>query len=408
MKMKNTIILILFVLIAVSCKKKTEENDSTIYYTCSMDPQVMEKKPGNCPICKMELTKTIISSDNNNSLKLSEDQIKLAGIRVQEIRRGSAGEGITLRGTVTEDKRKVNVISSRVPGRIERLYFKNEGEKINPGDRIYDIYSEALQASIQQYILLKEKAKNIKGGNVNYDEMAKAAKDKLIIWGLSENQIRNLTASNSNTLPFYSKETGIVKTVEVNEGDYVNEGSPVLTIADYSTLWVEAEAYPEDMKIIKPGLKVNVVVEAFSHEIIEGKVSFEDPELEPQSKINLVRIEIQNKDKKYKPGMRATISISTKESESIVVPASAVLSQPSMNVVWVMTGNGSFIPKMVETGMESNGIVEIKSGLKEGDHVVISGVYLLNSEYLLRKGTNSMDDMPGMNHDSKKSAGHRH
>ncbi|MBX9852549.1 MAG: efflux RND transporter periplasmic adaptor subunit [Cytophagaceae bacterium] len=397
--MKNIIVVLLASITLISCSKKKQEEDPNVFYTCSMDPQVMEKKPGNCPICKMELTKTVVSQkeENDNSLKLSETQIKLANIKTETISFGSVGEGLTLRATVVPDERKVDVISSRVPGRIEKLYFKNEGESIKTGDHIYDIYSEELQAAINQYLLLKEKVEKLDGGNVNYKAMLKSAKDKLIIWGLSENQVSKLTANSVSTLiPFYSKVNGVVNEVLITEGDYVNEGSGILNIANYSTVWVQAEAYPKDVKFIAPGLMAKIVIEAFPHDTIDGKISFENPELEQQSKINLVRVEIPNKDGRFKPGMRATVTLLTEKQKAVSVPEEAILYQPQMNVVWVMNEKGGFNVKMVELGIRSNGYVEVKSGLEEGDKVVVSGAYLLNSEYLLRKGTNSMENMPGM------------
>ncbi|MFL5729224.1 MAG: efflux RND transporter periplasmic adaptor subunit [Cytophagaceae bacterium] len=406
--MRPILIVLISAVFLFACKKREEATESNVFYTCSMDPQVMEKKPGLCPICKMNLTKTVVSVDDDHSLKLSEGQIKLAGIRVEELKNGMASEGISMRGVVAPDERRTQTISSRVSGRIEKLYFKNEGERIKAGDHIYDIYSEELQASIQQYLLLKEKARQLSGANVNYQEMTRAAKDKLLIWGLSENQIGNLSPAAASAYPFYSKVSGVVTKVLANEGEYVNEGAPVLTMADYHSLWVEAEAYPEDAKMIKGGLDVKVVIEAFPNEPIAGKVSFENPELEAQSRITLIRIEIENKEGKYMPGMRATVTVSAEESNGIMVPESAVLFQPTMNIVWLMNDKGAFAPMMVETGIENNGFIEIKSGLNEGDKIVVSGVYLLNSEYLLRKGSNSMDNMPRMNHAKNAEPIHQH
>lgn len=404
-------IISIFLIIPISCNKRKTEEDPNVFYTCSMDPQVMEKKPGKCPICKMELTKTVISPEQNKEgIKLSDTQMKLGNIITQKVVMGSVGDGINLRGTIVPDERKINSISSRVPGRIEKIYFKNPGETIKTGDRVYDIYSEELQAAIQQYLLLKEKAGQLNGSNINYSEMLKSSKDKLLVWGLSENQINKLSQStSSNLIPFYSKVQGVVNEVMIQEGDYVNEGSSILKVANYSSLWVEAEVYPQDMKVIKPGLKVNIVAEAYPNEVIEGRISFENPELEAQSRITIARIEIANHQGKYKPGMRVTLTAFIKEGRSLTIPEEAILYQPQMNTVWVVKDQGSFIPKMVEIGVTSNGRVEIKSGLSEGEEVVVSGAYLIDSEYRLRKGSG---DMPGMDHgntnDQPATQGHQH
>jgi membrane fusion protein, copper/silver efflux system len=394
---KFSLIIPIILILLISCKKKEAEEDPNVFYTCSMDPQVMEKKPGKCPICKMELTKTVISpNQDKEGIKLSETQIKLGNIKSRKAAYENIGEGINLRGTIVPDERKINVISSRVSGRIDKLYFRNSGEVIKAGDHIYDIYSEELQAAIQQYLLLKEKSQKLAEGSVNYNEMLKSAKDKLVIWGLSENQINRLNRDNSSAnIPFYSKVSGTVNEVLITEGDYVNEGASILKIADYSAVWVEAEVYARDLKIIKPGLKAKVIAEAFPNEVLDGTISFENPALEPQSRINLVRVKIPDREGKYKPGMRVTVIVCFKQNKSIVIPEEAILYQPDMNTIWVLNDRNAFEPRMVETGISNNGHVEIKSGLSEGETVAISGVYLIDSEYKLRKGSG---DMPGMDH----------
>lgn len=408
--------LLLFPLLAmmmlyISCdRKQAQEEASDVYYTCSMDPQVMERKPGRCPICKMELTKTIVSpEENQESIKLSETQIKLGNVRTVKAGEGTVGEGISLRGTLVPDERKVNVITARVPGRVDRLYFKSQGQKIGTGDHVYDIYSEELQAAIDQYLLLKEKTLKLHSGNVNYEAMLKSARDKLMVWGMTPKQISSLSRESvSSLVPFYSPYKGVAGEIRINEGDYVNEGSPVIEVADYSALWVEAEVYPKDMEAVKPGMKVKVAVDAFPDETIEGVITFENPELRPGSEINLVRIEISNKEGKYKPGMRANVTAFYSEGRSLTVPESAILYQPEMKMVWVEKEPGLFVPRMVETGITGNGQVAVTSGLAGGESVVVSGAYLIDSEYRLRKGSG---DMPGMDHGKHEEAtpaGHQH
>ena len=399
--MKNLIYIFLLLTFLLSCKQEVKE-DPNVFYTCSMDPQVMEKKPGKCPICGMQLTKTIVTpGSSNKSIKLSETQLQLANIKTSEVEYSLIGEGLSLRGTVVPNEKNSAVITSRIAGRVDKLYFKNEGEKIKKGDRVYDIYSEELQEAIRQYLLVSAKANQLEEGNVNYQQMLVATKHKLIIWGVTENQISNFKESSANAVvPYYSPEDGVVTKVLIEEGDYVEIGSPVVNVDNYSTLWVEAEAYPSDMNDITIGTKVKVVVEAFPNEEMEGEVGFQNPELNPQSKIDLVKVEIPNKEGKYKPGMRATINVISKQKKAITVPEEAVLYQPGMNVVWTEDTSGAFAPRMVETGIKSKGRLEVTSGLATGDVVVISGVYLLNSEYQLRNGS-AMEAMPGMEHNHK-------
>jgi membrane fusion protein, copper/silver efflux system len=412
--MKIKILLIYFTLFAtaMSCRQKVNEEDPNVFYTCSMDPQVMEKKPGNCPICKMELTRTVLSPEQDaESIKLSATQIKLGNIRTEMVQTGSLNEGIELRATIAADERKISMITSRISGRIEKLYFRSEGEKINAGDPVYELYSDELQAAIKQYILLKEKSRQLDNQNVNYDQMLRSAKDKLLIWGLSEKLINTFSGNNiPQTIPFYSKKSGVITEIPVSEGDYLAEGSPVLNIADYSTLWVTAEVYPGQQQQIRAGQDVHVNIEAYPQDNIKGKVESENPELDAGSRINIIRIKIPDREGKYKPGMRAVVKVLTGVNKGISVPAEAVLFQPEMNMVWISDSNDVFRPRMVKTGIISDGKVEIISGLQEGEMIVTSGAYLIDSEYQLRKGAGGMAGMQHEGHGKTPSpaGGHTH
>lgn len=398
--MKNLIYFILTLILFSACKQDEKNSaEANAFYTCSMDPQVMKKKPGKCPVCKMELTKTVVApKEEDKSLKLSDTQISLANIKTIKTGTLNMNGGVSFRGVITANEKEVELISSRVAGRVDRLNFKSIGETVKAGDLLYEIYSEELQASIQQYFLVKAKVAQIKTGNVSYTEMLEAAKEKLMIAGLSEKQITSLKENNtSSMIPFYSKENGVVSEVLIKEGDFINEGAPIFKIVDYSTLWVETEIYPTDEKYIPNGTMVKVGVEVYPGKDINGKVTLVSPELQPGSKINIARVEIENKMGLLKPGMRATVSINSKNKTTLTVPEGAILFEPQMNIAFVQAPNGGFQLRMVEVGTKGNGMIEILNGLHEGDMIVVSGVYLLYSEYMLRNGGDtSMDNMPGM------------
>ncbi|HXA02521.1 MAG TPA: efflux RND transporter periplasmic adaptor subunit, partial [Cytophagaceae bacterium] len=211
-------IIVASLLIALfSCKEKPKE-EANVFYTCSMDPQVMEKHPGNCPVCKMELTKTIVSDNKDASIKLSDTQIRLANIKTEEIKLSDVEEEINLRGTLNINENSVTKISSRINGRIDRLYFKSTGGSIKAGDHIYDIYSEELQSAIKEYLLSKEKARNIKSNDIDFNDIMAAAREKLILLDLSEKQIESLNLKNiSNLVPYYSKVSGVISDILVKE-----------------------------------------------------------------------------------------------------------------------------------------------------------------------------------------------
>ncbi len=386
---------VLFSVFLFSCKKKAEPVADNVFYTCSMDPQVMEKQPGNCPICHMELTKIEIDQDDLNSIALSETQIELANIQIDTVRLSSIGEENILSGTIVINENKTEVISTRVDGRIEYLHFKTVGEYVKAGDVLYEIYSDMLNAAQQEYLIALAQ-KDLLGNETSFN-LADASKNKLLLWGLTELQINDLGMKKEIplTVKIYSKLSGYISEINVTEGQYLMEGETVFRIADLSSLWVEAQLYASETNLTKDNTQVEVRVEGFEETII-GKIAFANPELNPQSKISLIRIEIQNTLMNYKPGMLAYVKVKNKEHEAITLPADAVIQDAKGATIWIQNSNGRFEPRMVTIGMQNSLFIEIISGLEEGELVVTSGVYLLNSEFIFKRGTSAHTGHEGM------------
>lgn len=394
--MKNkylNIILILLIAMGQSCKQKEEQTDSKIIYVCSMDPQVKESKPGNCPICKMPLTAIENSTDTTNEVHLSDQQIQLGNIKTDSVRIHLMGKELELTGVLKENQNSTVVISSRVMGRIEKLYFKSEGDIISRGQPIYDIYSEDILLVSTELKLAVEK-KKIPGNNtVETDRMINSARKKLLLYGLTETQINLLQISETlpDKITIYSKENGIISSIAAKEGSYVMEGESIFHLSDYSTLWAEADVFTNDLPQIKEGMIATVLLPGLRDKEITGKISFVNPELNASSKIARIRIEIFNEKNELKPGMQVNFSISVSEFSTLAIPSNAVLFDSKGATVWYKTGHNKFKSKMVMPGLESNGYTEIKGGLSINDIVVISGAYLINSEYIFRKGNNPME-----------------
>ncbi|HMT74843.1 MAG TPA: efflux RND transporter periplasmic adaptor subunit [Chitinophagaceae bacterium] len=396
--MKYIIVLAASLILLVSCgKKKQVTAASDIFYTCSMHPQVIQNKPGNCPICGMQLIQVNNSTTaKSDEIKLSAEQIELGNIHADTISKSSIGDRLVLTATLNFDQMKATSVSSRVMGRVERLYYKNLGDFVKKGVPLFDLYSEELNNAKQEFLLALDKRKAFTSETViDFDQLIQSARNKLLLWGLSEQQISELE-KNKKAAPvttFYSSASGYITQMEIREGDFVMEGGTIVKLADLSTLWAEAQVYTSQMAGINANSIVTVQLSDFENKEITGKIDFVNPEINPDTRINLIRVSIPNPGNQLKPGMPAYVILKSPKQQSLTLPIDAVIRDGKGATVWLQTGSNSFKSVMVETGLEADDRIEIKSGLKEGDVVVISGAYLLHSEFIFKKGANPMDGM---------------
>ena len=396
---KYLIIIASLLLVFASCKsKKTTAVNKDEYYTCSMHPQIMEDKPGNCPICHMELIVVKRANTAADEILLNDEQIRLGNIQTDTIRNGMIGDKMILTATLNTDESKVNSINARIMGRIDRLYFKNMGDYVSKGAHLYDLYSEELNNAKQEYIVAVEKQQSLDNSIIDFNRLVQSAKTKLLLWGMSDAQVNELTKTKkaSPLTSFYSNESGYITELPVMEGQYVSEGSTIVKLADLSSLWAEAQVYTSQLSAID--LKGTAIIQFpdIPGKEWKGKIEFANPEIVSDSRLNLVRVSIPNSGGLLKPGMPAYVSIKSKELNTLTLPSDAVLRDGKMNIVWVQSGKNSYKMKMVQTGLESGDRLEIKSGLQNGDVVVTRGAYLLNSEFVFKKGGNTMAGMEGM------------
>jgi Cu(I)/Ag(I) efflux system membrane fusion protein len=386
-------------LLFFSCKNKrlVMAKEPDVYYTCSMHPQVHEPKPGKCPICKMDLIAVNKSAHENatDEIELSGQQIRLGNIKVDTIHQGAIGEQVVLAATLNFDQQKENAISARVTGRIDKLYFKNVGDYVSKGAKLLELYSEELNNAKQEYLLELEKQKTLDNSIIDFTQLVDAAKNKLLLWGMSELQIQELQ-KNQKATPFttvYSNASGYITALDIKEGDYVQEGGSVIKLADLSTVWAEAQVYASQLAMINKGSQAIVQFPDLQGKELKGKIEFINPEINPDTRINLIRVSILNPGNQLKPGMQAYVLIKNHEGKSLSLPADAVIRDSKGASVWVQTSGHNFKSRMVKLGLENNDRIEIVSGLQAGDIVVISGAYLINSEYIFKRGANPMEGM---------------
>ncbi|MCI1189753.1 efflux RND transporter periplasmic adaptor subunit [Hymenobacter sp. DH14] len=379
---------------------------SAAVYTCPMHPQVHQAKPGLCPICGMDLVKQAghptpagSAAASSADLTLTAQQVTLGNIRTQVI--GASPEerpaATVLTGTVTADALHTEGVSSRVAGRIEHLYVRQTGQLLQKGAPLFSVYSEQLQALQQEYLLALTQSREQGGA---YRQFAEATAQKLRLLGLSAGQLRQLAARGwpNPVVTYYSPTTGTVQTLDVVQGQYVSEGSPLVTLTNLATVWVEAQLYSPDVAKLPLGKSVTVQVagESGSH---RGKVVFLSPELSGNSQVTLARIQLANPGGRLLPGAQANVLLDAPTTAApaqltLRVPVEALIRDGESSYLWTQTGERQYRRVRVSTGEGSASSVPVTAGLPAGAKVVVSGAYLLQSEYALRQGaTESMNGM---------------
>ncbi|WP_225872938.1 efflux RND transporter periplasmic adaptor subunit [Flavobacterium turcicum] len=398
---KISLLSILF-MVMVACNTKEKEDHSkhnksaaTTFYTCSMDPQVKEDKPGKCPICHMELTPIKQDDTEANEISLSKQQIQLGNITTQTISETQSSLEQNYTGVLTINQEKIKTISSRAMGRIEKLYFKTVGDYVAKNQAVYQLYSEDIAIAKQDYFTAYKQLTMPGDFGKNARNMLNAAKQKLLFFGLTNAQIESIKTSKevSPYTIFYSTASGTISEISTTEGSYAMEGSPIIKLADLNSLWLETQVNVNYAKNLKIGQKAQITFSDFPDKTINAQVSFINPEINPDTRLLLIRMEVPNQNLLLKPGMQAIARLTQSNIKGVFIPTDAVIREENASYIWIEKRPGVFESIMVETGVETNGMIEIKSEMDPSKKVVITGAYAINSEYKFRKGNDPMEGM---------------
>ncbi|WP_289029614.1 efflux RND transporter periplasmic adaptor subunit [uncultured Algoriphagus sp.] len=358
------------------------ELESISLWTCSMHPQVQLTEPGDCPICGMDLIPANSEGNEDNEspvLKMTESSMALA--QIQTIQVGStAGESkLELTGKIQADERESASITAKFPGRIERLYVSFTGEKVVKGQKLASIYSPEL-LSAQQELLEASKIKS------DFPEIYQAAKQKLRLWKLSEEQISSIEVAGKIQEQFdvFAEHGGIVMGRNVAVGDYITTGQALFQIVNLNKVWVILDAYESDLDQIQVGTSIQFTVAGIPNTRFSSKVSFVDPVINPETRVAAVRAELPNGQGKLLPEMfvKAEISKNRNSQTTILVPRTAVLWSGKRSVVYVKVPNQSpagFEMREVEIGALQGDNYTVLSGLENGEEIVVNGAFTIDA-----------------------------
>ena len=433
-----------------------DHSDEIQLWTCGMHPEVILEEPGQCPKCGMNLVPLRQSSDSDESGELDKAEGKgkilywqapmnpseiydapgksKMGMDLVPVYDSSTGSelssfGFTVRidpatvqnmgvrtalvqktdftriirtvGKVDYNEEKTYVVTTKITGWIEKLQVNITGQPVRRGQTLLEIYSPDLVTTQQEYLLALKNREVV--GASKYAEISSGAetlvrstRQRLVYWDIPESDIRQLekTGKVRKTLRLTSPINGIVTHKNAMDGGYVKEGMKLYEIADLSTVWVYASIYDDETPWIFSGQEAEIELSYDPGRVLRGKVSYIYPYLDEKTRDTRVRIVFANPGLKLKPGMYANVKIATKPiRDAIVIPTEAVIRSGQRDLVFVSRGNGRFQPREVRTGEESgNGMIRVISGLAEGEEIVISAQFLLDSESRLQEAIRKMLD----------------
>ncbi len=350
------------------------------YYTCPMHPQIVRDEPGRCPICGMTLVEREREPGDDITIRVSGPVQQAMNLRTATVERNRLFRRIDTVGRIQEDESTLIHIHPRVEGWIGRLDIKSAGSPVREGERLFTLYSPEL-VNIQEEFLIALRS--------GHDERIRATRQRLEVLGVQRRVIEQIERDRSviTYLPWYSRRDGYVAELNVREGMFVSPGTEMMVIADPGTVWLVAEVLAGQIDWLATGLGASIERVTRPGERLRGQVDYIYPELDPVTRSARARIILDNPDGSLRAGDWTRVSIFGGPKEDLlIIPTEAIIRTGSEERVVIQDDDQSFSVRQIHAGLESGRYTEILHGLEEGERVVVSGQFLIDSEASIRAG----------------------
>lgn len=394
-----------------SVAETTAEED--VKYACSM-LCVFVEAPGRCPVCGMELQKIETAGDPKDiyGVTIEPAARRLANIQTVAALNMPVSKETEVLGRVTYDETTEATVSAYIDGRIEDLLVDFTGATIRKGDELAVIYSPDLYADqvglLQAMNALQVAASSERVNRAN-ERLYQSARQRLIEQGIPESQVDAIESRGrpNSRIKVFAPISGTVVKKLVDEGKYVKTGTPILKIADLSTVWLMLEMYPEDTSGLSLGQSVSVEIQSQVGKTFEGKISFIDPMVDEMTQTVNVRVAIPNEAGLIRIGdfgKAKVLSGHGSTDQLVVVPRDAVLINGADSIAYVETEPGRFEFRRVKVAEILGDRVSVCEGIQPGEQVVSPGAFMLDSTFNIQGKVSLIDPNRAMSKDQSQAA----
>jgi len=370
---------------AAATPSRQQSERKPLYWHDPMNPQQKFDKPGKSPFMDMQLVPVYgdekAGADSGVTVSARAQQnlgLRSAVAELTELRQEMGAVGY-----VQADDRRIVRAELRATGWVEKLYVRAVNDPVRAGQVLADVYSPDVLAAQEEYLLARRMAK----ANAADEALARAARQRLLALGFPDVEISKIENSGvaRRRIPVIAPISGVLSELGVREGAMVQAGTAAFTLTDLSSVWIMVEVPEAQAAMLRPGLRAETRVQSSPSKVVEGRMDYVYPEVNAQTRTVKARVTLANPGLIFRPGMFVHVSLVSAARKALTVPTEAVIQTGSRSVVVVMDGE-RFRAATVKTGDERDGRTEILGGLKEGERVVASGQFLIDSEASL-KGT---------------------